>query len=132
MDYKNTLRDQTATRIEMRRIQSDGHKISTVVTNKIGLCGTDDKRFVLDNGEDTLAHGHFEVRNHLENEPPLPPPPSPQPHDDADEPEEVVDELEEVLWDLVTGIDPSIQRPTRPVPPEDDGLEEVLQYLLDS
>ena len=40
----------------MKRIQAKKHKIGTYETDKISLSCFDDKRFVLDNGVDTLAH----------------------------------------------------------------------------
>ena len=43
----------------MRRIQSKKHKIRTYEVNKIALPCFDDKRFVLDDGINTLAYFHI-------------------------------------------------------------------------
>ena len=40
----------------MKRIQAKKHKIGTYEIDKISLSCFDDKRFVLDNGVDTLAY----------------------------------------------------------------------------
>ena len=42
----------------MKRIQAKKHKIGTCETDKILLSCFDDKRFVLDNGIQTLAYFH--------------------------------------------------------------------------
>ena len=62
-DYIDCLQDRTRTRIYQRRIQSDLHNIYTINQSKIGLSPADDKRYILPNGIDTLAHGHRYCRN---------------------------------------------------------------------
>ena len=42
----------------MKRIQAKKHKIGTYEIDKISLSCFDDKRFVLDNGVNTLAYFH--------------------------------------------------------------------------
>ena len=42
----------------MKRIQAKKHKIRTYEIDKISLSCFDDKRFVLDNGVNTLAYFH--------------------------------------------------------------------------
>ena len=37
-------------------------KKGTINVNKIGLACVDDKRYVLDNNVDTLAHGHYKIK----------------------------------------------------------------------
>ena len=40
-------------------IRSHCHILRTIAVVKAGLCAFDDKRFVLDDGVSTLAHGHW-------------------------------------------------------------------------
>ena len=47
----------------MRRIQAKKHKIGTYEINKISLPCFDDKRFILDDGIDTLAYFHKDLKN---------------------------------------------------------------------
>ena len=42
----------------MKRIQAEKHKIGTYEIDKISLSCFDDKRFVLDNGVNTLVYFH--------------------------------------------------------------------------
>ena len=42
-------------------LQSMGHQIYGPHLNKTSLSPFDSKRFILDNGNDTLAYGHLEV-----------------------------------------------------------------------
>ena len=46
----------------MNVIRSKLHDICSYTLNKIGLCAFDGKRYVLDNGKDTLAHGHKNIK----------------------------------------------------------------------
>ena len=50
--YENSL---------MYVIRSKFHDLYTYTLNKIGLSAFDDKRYVLNNGKDTLAHGHYKI-----------------------------------------------------------------------
>ena len=45
----------------MKRIQSELHRIGTYDINKISLSCFDDKRYVLDDGINTLAYGHKDI-----------------------------------------------------------------------
>ena len=42
-------------------IRSKFHDLYTYTLNKIGLSTFDDKRYVLNYGKDTLAHGHYKI-----------------------------------------------------------------------
>ena len=55
-EFKDTLFSKKVIRRKMRRIQSKKHKIGTYEINKISLLCFDDKRFVLDDGINTLAY----------------------------------------------------------------------------
>ena len=49
-------------RHNMRRIQSKLHRIRTYDVCKISLSCFDDKRYVLDNGVNTLAYFHKDIK----------------------------------------------------------------------
>ena len=46
--------------VQMNTIRSDHHKLFTYNINKIGLSAFNDKRYILDDGISTLAHGHHQ------------------------------------------------------------------------
>ena len=48
-------------RHKMKRMQSELHRIGTYDINKISLSCFDDKRFILDDGINTLAYGHKDI-----------------------------------------------------------------------
>ena len=50
-----------SSRAPMRRIHSANHQIKMTTTNKTALSCFDDKRFILDNGVDTLPYGHYSL-----------------------------------------------------------------------
>ena len=45
----------------MKRILSEKHNIGTYLVNKISLSCYDNKRYILNNGIDTLGYGHKDV-----------------------------------------------------------------------
>ena len=57
-EFKYTLFNKRVLRQKMRRIQGKKHKMGTCEINKTSLLCSDDKRFVLNNGIDTLAYFH--------------------------------------------------------------------------
>ncbi|KAK3754326.1 hypothetical protein QZH41_017837, partial [Actinostola sp. cb2023] len=56
--YRDCLFEKKRTMANMKQLRSYNHQIYTVNLNKIGLSPYDDKRFILDDGVTTLAHGH--------------------------------------------------------------------------
>ena len=46
----------------MKSIRSDHHNVFTFQMNKIALSAFDDKRWILDDGITTLAHGHYKTK----------------------------------------------------------------------
>jgi hypothetical protein len=56
-DFKNSLFDGTKTLISMNTIRSFNHQLMSCEQNKIGLSAYDDKRYILDNGYNTLPYG---------------------------------------------------------------------------
>ena len=57
--YKKCLFNKTCDRVCNKGIQSFKHQIYSIATKKIGLSSYDDKRYVLDCGVETRAHGHY-------------------------------------------------------------------------
>jgi len=66
--YYEALFECKADKHQMIRFTSDYHQIYTVVTNKTGLSPADDKRFLLDDGIHTLAHGHCNIHWVMQND----------------------------------------------------------------
>ena len=60
-EYVDALFGRKVVRHKMKRIQSDLHEIGTYDINKISLSCFDDKRYVLDDGINTLAYGHKDI-----------------------------------------------------------------------
>ena len=46
---------------DVRMFKSIGHEIFSVKQNKVSLCNYDNKRYILDNGVDTLPFGHYKA-----------------------------------------------------------------------
>jgi hypothetical protein len=59
--YRECLLEGKQVRSKMNQIRSKDHQVYSITLNKIGLSPYDDKRFVLNNGCDTLAHGHYRI-----------------------------------------------------------------------
>ena len=59
-EFKDVLFNKKIITHKMKRIQAKKHKIGTYEIDKISLSCFDDKRFVLDNGINTVAYFHKE------------------------------------------------------------------------
>ena len=57
-EFYDTLFKKKFLRHTMRRIGSKTHNLRTYETNKRSLSCFDDKRYILENGINTLAYGH--------------------------------------------------------------------------
>ena len=55
-EFKDFLFNKKVIRHKMKRIQAKKHKIGTYEINKISLSCFDDKRYILDDGVNTLAY----------------------------------------------------------------------------
>ncbi len=62
-NYKEILENGTKEYSLMNTIRSKLHNLCSYALNKVGLCAFDDKRYILDNGKDTIAHGHYRSNN---------------------------------------------------------------------
>ena len=49
--------------VRVRRIEQRRHQLRTIEQDKRGICAYDDKRYLLPNGIDTLAHGHYKIQS---------------------------------------------------------------------
>ena len=62
-DYKQCLLLKKQKMASMKQIRSYSHNIFSVKLNKIGLSSYDDKRYLLSNGCDSLAYGHYLIKD---------------------------------------------------------------------
>ena len=60
-EYVDVLFNKKVVRHKMKRMQSYLHSIGTYNIKKINLSCFDDKRYVLDNGINTLAYFHKDI-----------------------------------------------------------------------
>ena len=59
--YKKVLLESKELHHKMNCIRSKNHEIYTYEINKKSLSCFDDKRYILDNGIESLAYGHTEI-----------------------------------------------------------------------
>lgn len=62
-DYVNCLKNSCIIVKDQKSFRTKLHNVFTIQQSKIALSPFDDKRHILENGIDTLAHGHFSLRN---------------------------------------------------------------------
>ena len=62
-EYADVLFNKNILRHKMKRILSEKHNIGSYLINKISLSCYDDKRFILDDGINSLAYGHENITN---------------------------------------------------------------------
>ncbi|XP_028415651.1 uncharacterized protein LOC114544475 [Dendronephthya gigantea] len=60
-NYKECLFDKKRTMASMNQIRSERHEIYSIKLNKIGLSPYDDKRYIINDGVNTLAYGHYQI-----------------------------------------------------------------------
>ena len=60
-EYVDVLFNEKVVRHKMKRMQSNLHRVGTYGINKISLSCSDDKRYVLDDGINTLAYFHKDI-----------------------------------------------------------------------
>jgi hypothetical protein len=59
--HKQCLFDKTMHISTINQIRSDDHQLYNIAINKLGLCPFDDKRYILDDGVDSLAYVHWRI-----------------------------------------------------------------------
>ena len=62
-DYRQVLTSQSTTMVKTKTIRSFNNKLYSIVVQKRGLSGFDDKKFVLDDGICTLSYGHYKLHS---------------------------------------------------------------------
>ena len=60
-DYKTCLFTGKEQIRKMNVIRSYKHEVYTEEVNKVALCSDDDKRYILEDGINTLAWGHYKI-----------------------------------------------------------------------
>jgi hypothetical protein len=63
-DYKQCLFNKKQTSVVGCNIRSYNHELFSEKIRKVALSSYDDKRYVLENGYATLAHGHYAILQH--------------------------------------------------------------------
>ena len=61
-DYLECLKNHRPMIRKMNVIRSHKHEVYTETVNKVALSHEDDKRYILEDGIQTLAHGHYLLR----------------------------------------------------------------------
>ena len=61
--YRECLFEKRQTMASMNQIRSESHEIYSIKLNKIGLSPYDDKRYILNDGMNTLAYGHYKTKS---------------------------------------------------------------------
>jgi hypothetical protein len=59
--YKQCPFDKTIHMSTMNQIRSYDHQLYNITINKLGLSPFDDKRYILDDGINSLAYGHWRI-----------------------------------------------------------------------
>ena len=62
---KETIINSTITKHDNYCIRSKMHKVGIYKVNKISLSCYDDKRFILEDGITSYAHGHYKIKDHV-------------------------------------------------------------------
>ena len=63
-EYIDVLFNKKVLRHKVKRILSERHNVGTYLINKVSLSCFDDKRFILNDGINSLAYGHKEIINY--------------------------------------------------------------------
>ena len=63
-EYVDVLFNRNILRHKMKRILSEKHNIGSYLLNKISLSCYDDKRFILNDGINSLVYGHKNILNY--------------------------------------------------------------------
>ena len=61
-DYKNVLLKKKQMQHTMKTIRSSKHQLGSYEINKVSLSCFDDKRYILTNGKQSLAYGHYKIK----------------------------------------------------------------------
>ena len=61
-NYKDTLFNNKQIHHRMKTIRSQNHQLGSYEINKVSLSCFDDKRYILDNGQESYAYGHYLIK----------------------------------------------------------------------
>ena len=61
--YEKCVKNRASVEVEMNTIRSINHQLYSLNVKKIGLSAADDKRWICEDGVNTLAHGHYDIKN---------------------------------------------------------------------
>ena len=61
-NYKDTLFNNKQIHHKMKTIRSQNHQLGSYEINKVSLSCFDDKRYTLDNGQESYAYGHYKIQ----------------------------------------------------------------------
>ena len=61
-DYRNVLLENKQMQHTMKTIRSSKHQLGSYEINKVSLSCFDDKRYILNNGTNSLAYGHYKIQ----------------------------------------------------------------------
>ena len=67
-DFERCLESREVQMVSFNTIRSKRHEIYTYKLNKVGLSAYDDKRYLLDDGVESLSYGHYQIRERKESE----------------------------------------------------------------
>ena len=62
-NYRDTLFNNKQIHHKMKTIRSQNHQLGRYEINKVSLSCFDDKRYILDNGQESYAYGHYLIKN---------------------------------------------------------------------
>ena len=62
--FVECLEQLTVLDVQQNLFRSRNHTITSISVKKVGLSGFDNKRWILDDGVHTLAHGHWRTQEH--------------------------------------------------------------------
>ena len=62
-EYRRILNEKKTNMISNRGFETKNHRIYTVLKRKKGLSAFDDKKYILEDGVNTLSYGHYRIEN---------------------------------------------------------------------
>ena len=62
-NYKDTLFNNKQMHHKMKTIRSQNHQLGSYEINKVSPSCFNDKRYILDNGQESYAYGHYLIKN---------------------------------------------------------------------
>ena len=60
-EYRRVLYERTANMVTNRCFRTMDHRVYTVLIRKRGLSAYDDKKYIVEDGVNTLSYGHYKI-----------------------------------------------------------------------